>query len=78
MATSTFAPDALTADSSAAAPAPHTGPKLDHSLHPAGRWIFLAVLIGGLAYAGFSIAFDTAQVGESWRAERSRSSRSRC
>ncbi len=65
MATSTFAPDALTADSSAAAAAPHTGPKLDYSLHPAGRWIFLAVLIGGLVYAGFSIAFDTAQVGES-------------
>ncbi|PZO72789.1 MAG: anion permease [Sphingomonas taxi] len=65
MATSTFAPDALTADSSAAASVPHTGPKLDHSLHPAGRWLFLAVLIGGLAYAGFSIAFDTAQVGES-------------
>ncbi|MES3084285.1 inorganic phosphate transporter [Sphingomonas faeni] len=64
MATSTFAPDAVTADSGATA-APHTGPKLDHSLHPAGRWIFLAVLIGGLAYAGFSIAFDTAQVGES-------------
>ncbi len=63
MATSTFASDAMTADSSAT-PAPHTGPKLDHSLHPAGRWIFLAVLIGGLAYAGFSIAFDTAQVGE--------------
>ena len=63
MATSTFAPDAVTADSSATT-APHTGPKLDHSLHPAGRWIFLAVLIGGLAYAGFSIAFDTAQVGE--------------
>ncbi len=64
MATSTFAPDAVTADSGATA-APHTGPKLDHSLHPSGRWIFLAVLIGGLAYAGFSIAFDTAQVGES-------------
>nr|AGU10077.1 Phosphate transporter family [uncultured organism]AGU12116.1 Phosphate transporter family [uncultured organism] len=65
MATSTFAPDAMTADSAATAPALHTGPKLDHSLHPSGRWIFLAVLIGGLAYAGFSIAFDTAQVGES-------------
>ncbi len=63
MATSPFASDAMTADSSAAS-APRTGPKLDHSLHPAGRWIFLAVLIGGLAYAGFSIAFDTAQVGE--------------
>ncbi|MDQ0836827.1 PiT family inorganic phosphate transporter [Sphingomonas faeni] len=65
MATSTFAPGAMTADSAATAPALHTGPKLDHSLHPSGRWIFLAVLIGGLAYAGFSIAFDTAQVGES-------------
>lgn len=53
----------LTADSGAAAP--RSGPKLDHDLHPAGRWIFLAVLVGGLAYAGFSIAFDTAQVGES-------------
>jgi PiT family inorganic phosphate transporter len=47
--------------------APHgvsSGPKLDHGIHPAGRWAFLAVLVGGLAYAGFSIAIDTAQVGE--------------
>ncbi len=41
-----------------------SGPRLDHSLHPAGRWVFLAVLVGGLAYAGISIATDTAQVGE--------------
>jgi PiT family inorganic phosphate transporter len=41
------------------------GPKLDNSLHPAGRWIFLAVLLGGLAYAGASILTDTSQVGES-------------
>ncbi len=45
--------------------APHRGPRLDHALHPAGRWVFLAVLLGGLAYAGFSIVADTAQVGES-------------
>ncbi|HXH17359.1 MAG TPA: inorganic phosphate transporter [Sphingomonas sp.] len=64
MATSTLLPDALTGESIAAPrPAP-SGPKLDHALHPSGRWIFLAVLIGGLAYAGFSIATDTAQVGE--------------
>lgn len=44
--------------------APRSGPRLDHDLHPAGRWIFLAILLGGLAYAGFSIATDTAQVGE--------------
>jgi len=41
------------------------GPKLDNSLHPAGRWVFLAVLLGGLAYAGASILTDTSQVGES-------------
>jgi PiT family inorganic phosphate transporter len=43
---------------------PSSGPRLDHSMHPAGRWLFLAVLLGGLAYAGFSIFTDTAQVGE--------------
>ncbi|MGU3390421.1 inorganic phosphate transporter [Sphingomonas sp. M1A8_2b] len=60
-------PDATTADrgESIASPKPApSGPKLDHAIHPSGRWIFLAVLIGGLAYAGFSIATDTAQVGE--------------
>jgi PiT family inorganic phosphate transporter len=40
------------------------GPHLDASLHPAGRWIFAALVIGGLAYAGISIVDDTAQVGE--------------
>ena len=40
------------------------GPNFDQPLHPAGRWIFLALLIGGLAYAGLSILTDTSQVGE--------------
>ena len=40
------------------------GPQLDASLHPAGRWIFAALVIGGLGYAGISIVDDTAQVGE--------------
>ena len=40
------------------------GPKLDASLHPSGRWIFLALIVGGLAYAGVSILSDTARVGE--------------
>jgi inorganic phosphate transporter, PiT family len=39
-------------------------PRLDARLHPAGRWIFLGLVIGGLAYAGMSIAADTAMVGE--------------
>ena len=43
--------------------APH-GPRLDHRLHPAGRWIFLALLVVGVGYAGYSILVDTAQVGE--------------
>ena len=46
-------------------PAPLVGgPNLDHAIHPSGRWIFLALLVGGLGYAGISIANDTAQVGE--------------
>jgi PiT family inorganic phosphate transporter len=40
------------------------GPRLDRHLHPAGRWLFLAILLGGLAYAGISILADTQQVGE--------------
>ena len=43
---------------------PSGGPRLDHRLHPAGRWVFLAVLFGGLVYAGVSIFADTASVGE--------------
>lgn len=43
--------------------APH-GPRLDHRLHPAGRWIFLALLAVGLGYAAYSIFVDTAEVGE--------------
>ena len=40
------------------------GPHFDHQLHPAGRWIFAAVLLAGLGYAGISILTDTQQVGE--------------
>ena len=43
---------------------PSGGPRLDHKLHPAGRWIFLAIVVAGLAFAGYSIFTDTAQVGE--------------
>ncbi|MFA6124176.1 MAG: inorganic phosphate transporter [Sphingomonas sp.] len=40
------------------------GLRLDHRLHPAGRWIFLALLVIGIGYAGYSIFVDTAEVGE--------------
>ncbi len=50
--------------SAAPYPTAARGPRLDGHLHPAGRWIFLAVLIGALGYAGVSIVSDTAEVGE--------------
>jgi len=37
---------------------------LTTGLPPAGRWLFLATLVGGAVYAGFSVMSDTAQVGE--------------
>ena len=49
----------------AVAEAPRHGPHLDKELHPAGKWVFLAVLIAGVAYAGVSILTETQQVGES-------------
>lgn len=39
--------------------------RLDRPAHPVVRAIFALALLGGLAYAGFSIFIDTAQVGES-------------
>ncbi len=39
----------------ASAVAPH----LHGSIHPAGRWIFAALLLGGLLYAEISIVSDT-------------------
>jgi len=39
-------------------------PHMDRPLHPAGRWIFLAIIVGAIGYAGASIFFDTAQAGE--------------
>ncbi|MBD8546621.1 inorganic phosphate transporter [Sphingomonas sp. CFBP 8760] len=53
-----------TIDTALPAPATRTGPQLDSHLHPAGRWVFMALLAGGLLYAGVSILADTQQVGE--------------
>ena len=43
---------------------PPERPELDRGLPSAGRWLFLATLVGGAIYAGFSVITDTAQVGE--------------
>ena len=56
--------DIATTVSLEASERPAGAPQLDRPLHPAGRWIFLAVLLGALGYAGASILFDTRQAGE--------------
>ena len=43
---------------------PPARPHLGGSIHPAGRWVFAAVLLAGLAYAGVSIANDVARADE--------------
>lgn len=40
------------------------GPRFDETQHPAARWLFLALVLGGLAYAGWSVMVDTRGVGE--------------
>jgi inorganic phosphate transporter, PiT family len=39
-------------------------PALDRKAHPAGTAAFLLVLLGGLAFAGFSVLKDTSNVGQ--------------
>ena len=56
---------ASTALSSPERSAHATGPYLDKPLHPAGRWVFLAVLAAGILYAVVSILTETNSVGES-------------
>jgi PiT family inorganic phosphate transporter len=38
--------------------------RFDRPLHPAGRWVFLAVIVAAIVYAGASIFVDTRHVGE--------------
>jgi len=59
----------LTADSSpvplAAEPGPISrGPRLDQPNHPIAKFVFAALIVGALGYAGYSILVDTHHVGE--------------
>jgi PiT family inorganic phosphate transporter len=59
----------LTADSGdvllAAEPGQNArGPRLDQPNHPIAKFVFAALIIGGLGYAGYSILADTGHVGE--------------
>ena len=48
----------------ATAAVPSTRVPMDHKIHPGATFGFLAVLVGGLAFAGYSIFADTQNVGE--------------
>ena len=39
-------------------------PRLHSPSHPAAKWIFGLMLVGGFVYAGWSVMTDTAGVGE--------------
>ena len=55
---------ATTANPGASPPTPARRVPMDHKVHPGATIAFLAVLLGGLAFAGYSIFADTQQVGE--------------
>jgi len=46
-------------------PSPRTsGPRLDQPSHPIAKFVFAALIVGALGYAGYSILVDTQHVGE--------------
>jgi PiT family inorganic phosphate transporter len=45
-------------------PPKHGGQKFDQKSHPAGGFVFLALLVAGLGYVAWSVFKDTAAVGE--------------
>jgi len=40
------------------------GPRLDQPTHPIAKLVFVALLVGALVFAGYSILIDTSHVGE--------------
>lgn len=48
------------------APSAHTpsGPRFDYQTHPLAKFLFAAILLGGLIFAGWSVLTDTQGVGE--------------
>ena len=53
-----------TAANPTATPGPPSRIAMDHKIHPGATIGFLAVLVGGLAFAGYSVFDDTQHVGE--------------
>lgn len=57
---------------------PQPGPRFDYKTHPLAKLLFAAILVGGLAFAGWSVLTDTRGVGRSSPPACSCSSRWRC
>jgi PiT family inorganic phosphate transporter len=53
----------LALDQAPPAQAPRS-PRFDYKPHPLAKFLFVALLVGGLAYAGWSVLTDTQGVGE--------------
>ena len=53
----------LALDQAPAAETPRTS-RFDYKPHPFARYLFAALLLGGMAYAGWSVLADTRGVGE--------------
>lgn len=39
-------------------------PRFDHAPHPITKWVFTAIVLGGLAFAGWNVLTETSAVGE--------------
>ena len=39
-------------------------PRFDHAPHPVTKWLFTAIVLGGLAFAGWNVLTETSAVGE--------------
>jgi inorganic phosphate transporter, PiT family len=53
----------LALDQAPAAPSPGA-PRFDYNTHPLAKALFAAIIVGGLAFAGWSVLTDTRGVGE--------------
>lgn len=54
----------LALDQAAPVDQPQPGPRFDYKTHPLAKLLFAVIVVGGLAFAGWSVLTDTRGVGE--------------
>ena len=54
---------ALALDQAPPVDQPQQGPRFDYKTHPLAKALFAAIMVGGLAFAGWSVLTDTRGVG---------------